>query len=119
MCDMQTNPWHHDLSQIRSILKISFVQPCISLVFTAVCLQPWITVDMTDHPAGIHLESRRNCLRMKLSSRYRRETVVHTLEYLISDKARPEAFRTVEFEQVRLRLRMPVRKISGPVPSVI
>ena len=63
--------------------------------------------------------SRRNCLRMKLSSRYRGKTVVHTLEHLISDKACPEAFRTVEFEQVRLRLRMPVRKISGPVSSVI
>ena len=100
-------------------LEIRVMHPCISLILAAVRLKPRITVDMADHPAGIHLESRRNSLRMKLSARYRGKAVVHALKYLVAHEACSETFRPVEFEQVCLRLRVSVRKISGPVTSVI
>ena len=99
--------------------EIRVMHPCISLILAAVRLKPRITVDMADHPAGIHLESRRDCLGMKLSARYCGEAVVHALEYLIAYEACTKSLRTVELEQVCLRLRVSVRKISGPVTSVI
>ena len=95
------------------------MHPDISFIFTAVCLQPRISLQMTDHPAGIHLESRCNCLRMKFSSRNCGKTSVCTLKYLITNKACTKSFRTIKFEIVGFRLRMSVRQISGPVTSVI
>ena len=56
---------------------------------------------------------------MQLASRNRREAFVHALKYPVSDKARAEALRAVKQEVVQLRLRMPVRKIAGPVAPVI
>ena len=96
--------------------EIRVMHPCISLILAAVRLKPRITVDMADHPAGIHLESRRNSLRMKLSARYRGKAVVHALKHLVAHEACSETFRPVEFEQVRLRLRMSVRKIPRQFP---
>ena len=55
------------LSVGRSLLRI--VKPEISLVLVAGGLQPGVAVQMADHPAGIHLKSRRRGLGMQLSSR--------------------------------------------------
>ena len=68
------------------------MHPHISLVFTSVRLKPWIAINVTDHPACVHLESRCHCLWMKLSTRNCGKTVVYTFEYLISDKACSESF---------------------------
>ena len=88
------------------------MHPHISLIFTSVRLKPWIAINVTDHPACVHLKSRCHCLWMKLSTRNCGKAVIHTFEYLISDEACSESFRSVELEQVCLRLRMSVRQIS-------
>ena len=100
-------------------LEFSIMKPGISLILAAVCLQPRISVNVANHPACIHLISRCNCLRMKLSSWNCGKALVCTLKYLITDKACSESFRMVKFEEVCLRLRMSVRQVSGPVSSVI
>ena len=95
------------------------MQPYVPLIFAAVCLQPWISINMTDHPAGIHLISRSHRLRMQFSSRNSREASIYTLKYTVSHKTGAKPLRMVKLKIISFRLGMSVRQIPGPVPPVI
>ena len=95
------------------------MQPQVPFILVTGALQPRIAVQMTDHPTGIHLETRRDCLRMQTFTRNGRKAVIHALKDLIADKAGAESLRTVKLEVITFRLRMAVRQVAGPIAAII
>jgi len=60
-------------------LAFPVMQPDVTLVFVTGALQPGIAFQMTDHPAGVHLEAGSNCLRMQIPAGDGREAIIHAL----------------------------------------
>ena len=88
------------------------MQPCITLILAAVCLKPGISLQMADHPAGIHHKSRGHCLGMQFAAWNGRKASVHTFKHLIPYKTGTKSFRTVKFKIVAFRLVMLMGQIS-------
>ena len=95
------------------------MQPQITLVLVAVGLIPAVTLQMTNHPAGVHLVTGSAYLGMQGAAGDGGEASIGALVHIIAYKAGAEAFRSVEQEVVNLRLGMSVGQISGPVTPVV
>ena len=76
--------------KIPAALESYLVKPCVPFVLAAVCLEPGITLQVPDHPGGIHLETRGHGLGMQRPAGDGGEAVVHAFEHLVSHKAGPK-----------------------------